>query len=47
VRGNRKSQIYHLPGCPDYHRLSSANIVPFKTEADAKQAGYCKSKTCP
>jgi micrococcal nuclease len=47
VRGNRQRKIYHLPECPDYQRLRSANIVPFKTEAEAVQAGYRKAKTCP
>lgn len=47
VRGNRKSRIYHLPECPQYHRLSPANTVSFTTEAEAQEAGYRKAKNCP
>jgi len=47
VRGNRKSRIYHLPACPHYNRLHSANIVDFATEAEAQEAGYRKAKNCP
>jgi hypothetical protein len=47
VRGNKRSKIYHLPGCPDYQRLSTASLVPFQTEAEAQQAGYRKAKNCP
>jgi micrococcal nuclease len=47
VRGNRKSRIYHLPECPHYHRLRSANIVGFATETEAQEAGYRKAKNCP
>jgi micrococcal nuclease len=47
VRGNRKSRIYHLPTCPHYNRMHSANIVGFATEAEAQEAGYRKAKNCP
>jgi micrococcal nuclease len=47
VRGNRKSRIYHLPECPHYYTLSSANTVSFATEAEAREAGYRKAKNCP
>jgi micrococcal nuclease len=47
VRGNRKSRIYHLPECPHYHRLHSANVVDFATETEAQEAGYRKAKNCP
>jgi len=47
VRGNRKSRVYHLPECPHYQRLSSANTVSFTTEAEAQAAGYRKAKNCP
>lgn len=46
VIGNRRSNIYHLPGGRYYESMqSSANAVYFKTEADARKAGYRKSKT--
>ena len=47
VRGNRKSRIYHLPECPHYHRLHSANVVGFASETEAQEAGYRKAKNCP
>lgn len=47
VRGNRKSRIYHLPECPHYQRLHSANVVDFATETEAQEAGYRKAKNCP
>jgi micrococcal nuclease len=47
IRGNRKSRIYHLPECPHYHRLRSANVVSFATETEAQEAGYRKAKNCP
>jgi phosphatidylserine/phosphatidylglycerophosphate/cardiolipin synthase-like enzyme len=47
VRGNRSSQVYHLPGCPGYARLSAENAVRFKSEADAVAAGFRKAKNCP
>lgn len=47
VRGNRQSQIYHLPNCPGYARLGPASAVTFASEAEAQQAGYRKAKNCP
>lgn len=47
IRGNRRSMVYHLPTCPDYSRLSAKNIVTFKSEEDARRAGYRKAKNCP
>lgn len=42
IIGNKRSKIYHVPGQAGYH-MSSSNIVYFKTEAQAKAAGYRKS----
>jgi micrococcal nuclease len=47
IHGNRKSKIYHLPGCAGYKRMSPAHRVSFASEADAVQAGYRKAKNCP
>lgn len=47
VRGNQSSQVYHLPGCPGYTRLSAKNAVKFLSEADAIAAGFRKAKNCP
>jgi micrococcal nuclease len=46
IIGNRNSKIYHLPNCPDYSKVSERNRVPFKTEAEAKAAGYRKARNC-
>ena len=46
VHGNKKSKIYHLANCPGYLGMNTASIVPFATEADARQAGYRKAKNC-
>ena len=47
IHGNRKSNIYHLPGCSGYERMRPANRVPFASEAEAVQAGYRRAKNCP
>ncbi len=47
VRGNRNSGIYHLPDCPDYHRVSPRNRVPFASEREALQQGFRKARNCP
>lgn len=47
IHGNRNSKIYHLPNCPSYSAMSPKNIVEFKTEGDAKGAGFRKARNCP
>ncbi len=48
VWGNRRSGIYHLPGCRSYPRTPPGpHWVPFITEADAQQAGYRVARNCP
>jgi len=47
VHGNRRSKIYHLPGCPGYTGMQSTSRITFGTESDAQQAGYRKAKNCP
>ncbi|HKQ91900.1 MAG TPA: thermonuclease family protein [Blastocatellia bacterium] len=47
IIGNHNSKIYHLLNCPDYSKVSERNRVPFKTEAEARAAGYRKAKNCP
>jgi methylphosphotriester-DNA--protein-cysteine methyltransferase len=44
IIGNRASKIYHLPNCPDYSKVSERNRVSFKSEAEAKAAGYRKAR---
>jgi len=44
--GNRRSKIYHWPGCPGYDKITEGNRVPFKTRAEAEAAGYRAAKNC-
>lgn len=46
IIGNRNSDIYHLPGCPSYGRVSAANQVMFSTEVEAVASGYRRAKNC-
>ncbi|MEP7338569.1 MAG: thermonuclease family protein [Acidobacteriota bacterium] len=47
IIGNRNSQIYHLPNCPDYQKTTEKNRVYFETEAEAQRAGFRKARNCP
>ena len=47
VRGNKRSKVYHLAGCPGFATMSAANIITFASEAEAQQAGYRKAGNCP
>ncbi|MCH8544694.1 MAG: endonuclease [Alcanivorax sp.] len=47
VRGNRNSNLYHLPqGCPGYHQISERNVVVFEDESAALAAGFRKAGNC-
>jgi len=46
VIGNRRSGIYHLPGCPSYGRVGEANRVIFRDEEEAINAGYRIAGNC-
>ena len=46
IRGNRNSKVYRLPNCKRYTEMTSASVVQFGTEEDAKQAGYRRAKDC-
>jgi Staphylococcal nuclease homologue len=39
VRGNRRSHIYHWPGCPNYDDIADYNRVDFPSATAAEQAG--------
>ena len=43
IVGNRRSKIYHVPGQAGYH-MNSANAVYFRTETEAKRAGYRRAR---
>lgn len=44
VKGNPESKIYHKPACKHY--TAKGTTTEFKTEADAKKAGYKPCKKC-
>lgn len=46
IRGNRNSKIYHFPHCASYNSMSERNIVEFRTEQEALDAGYRKAGNC-
>lgn len=46
IRGNRRSMIYHWPGCPSYDEIAPHNRVPFETREDAEKAGYRAARNC-
>ena len=46
IKGNRKSKIYHLPGCPNYDQIAPRNVVWFKTHQEAQNAGYRMARNC-
>jgi hypothetical protein len=47
IIGNKNSKIYNRPNCPDYDKVSAANRVTFKSEAETEAAGYRRAKNCP
>jgi len=46
VTGNRSSQVYHAPGCPNGASLSAQNRVVFASAAAAQSAGYRPGRDC-
>ncbi|MFC6674054.1 endonuclease [Marinobacterium aestuariivivens] len=47
IRGNKRSRVYHLPeGCPSYSRVSERNVEEFRSEDEAREAGYRKAGNC-
>jgi endonuclease YncB( thermonuclease family) len=46
IRGNRRSMIYHWPGCRNYDDIALHNRVPFRTREDAERAGYRAASNC-
>ena len=45
IRGNSRSKVYHCPGQRDYDRMGTSKyLVTFKSEKEAKAAGYHKSQ---
>ncbi|RMF86537.1 MAG: nuclease [Nitrospinota bacterium] len=46
IIGNRRSKIYHWPGCPNYNRISPENRVVFSSRQEAEAAGYRAARNC-
>nr|WP_274720175.1 endonuclease [Xenorhabdus bovienii] len=46
IKGNKNSQIYHLAHCSGYKTIADKNAVYFRTEAEAKKAGYRLASHC-
>jgi endonuclease YncB( thermonuclease family) len=46
IRGNKRSMIYHWPGCPNYDDISQRNRVPFESREEAEKAGYRAARNC-
>jgi micrococcal nuclease len=47
IIGNRNSNVYHLPDCPSYGKVSENNQEIFSTEGLAVTGGYRKAGNCP
>jgi len=47
IVGNRNSNIYHLPNCPDYGKVLERNRMYFENETEAVRAGFRKARNCP
>jgi len=47
VRGNKRSGIYHWPGCPNYDDIADQNRVEFTNAVAAERAGYRAARNCP
>jgi endonuclease YncB( thermonuclease family) len=46
IIGNRRSMIYHWPGCPYYNDIAPSNRVYFASREEAEKAGYRASRNC-
>lgn len=47
VRANRRSGIYHWPGCPDYDKIAEHNAIEYPSSAAAQAAGFRAARNCP
>ncbi|MGE0384221.1 MAG: thermonuclease family protein [Gammaproteobacteria bacterium] len=47
VIANRRSGVYHLPGCPGFTATGPGNRQSFDSEAQARAAGYRRARNCP
>lgn len=44
--GSSKSDKYHFPSCRHARNIKPANLVVFKSPAEAVQSGYTPCKVC-
>lgn len=44
IKGNKNSNIYHVPGGASYNKVSQKNVVYFNTAEEAESAGYRRAK---
>ena len=47
IIGNRNSQVYHRPDCPNYTSTAAKNRVLFNSESEAEATGYHRARNCP
>jgi len=47
VRANRRSGIYHWPGCPNYDDIAEHNRIEYPNALAAEKAGYRAARNCP
>jgi endonuclease YncB( thermonuclease family) len=47
ILGNRRTGIYHWPGCPYFDKISPSNRVTFHSREEAEKAGYRAARNCP
>lgn len=47
IRGNKRTMIYHWPGCPNYDDIAAHNRIPFESREEAERAGYRAARNCP
>ncbi|HZE72487.1 MAG TPA: thermonuclease family protein [Pyrinomonadaceae bacterium] len=47
IIGNKRSMIYHWPGCPYYKDIAPSNRVYFKSPEEAEKAGFRPARNCP
>lgn len=43
---SRNGEVYHLPHCSGAKRISEANMITFKTKAEAEAAGFRPAANC-
>nr|WP_237387605.1 endonuclease [Xenorhabdus sp. Sc-CR9] len=46
IKGNKNSQIYHFEYCSGYKKVADKNAIYFRTEAEARKAGYHLAGNC-